>query len=445
MGIIADLDTAQAAVTVARAAVSTVRDAEFRRFPDTDLMVLARDLEHLSHLVYTTGLHLVGDLDNRGAAGPAGCTSTGALIRDALMISPGDAKARVNAAKAILTRETTTGAPLPPTLPVLRAAVDDGLLGVEQIRIIETTMRKLPTTLDPVTRDSCEHTLVEHGQLLEPKRFAAFARGILLICDPDGDLDKDPTDRVELTIGTRNPDSGMTRFTGQLDDEGVEILTQAIDAASTPHPTDGEPDTRSPAHRRGLAVKEALRRSLDRGDGPTQGGERPHITLTMDFEDLKRQIGYATLEHGGPVSAAQARRLACDAQIIPAVLGSDSQVLDVGRSSRTFPTGIRRAITIRDKGCTFPGCDRPPGWTDAHHVRHWTDDGPSAYENGCLLCRFHHTTIHRGEWTIVWAADGIPEFIPPPWIDPDQKPRRNTMHNIPALLEQGRAFDAGAP
>ena len=123
------------------------------------------------------------------------------------------------------------------------------------------------------------------------------------------------------------------------------------------------------------------------------------------------------------------------ASIIPVVMGSDSQVLDVGRSSRTFPTAIRRAITVRDKGCTFPGCDRPPGWTDAHHVKEWFHDGVSSYENGCLLCRFHHTLIHKGDWRIQWAADGIPEFIPPPWLDPEQKPRRNIMHNTAALLD----------
>ena len=435
MGNIADLDTAQAVVKDACDAVTRLRDTQFLRFEDPELLTLAHDLERLSRLVYTAQIHLVGDLDNRGSAGARGCTSTSAMLRDALVISAGDAKSRVNAAKAIIAQETVTGVVIDPKLPHLRAVVDDGQIGVEQIRILEATMRKMPNTVDPVTRDSCEQTLVEHAQFTEPKRFAGFARNILLICDPDGDLDKDPSDKVELSIGPRNPETGMTRITGQLDDEGIELLTQAIDADSKPRPAGGEPDRRSPANRRGLALKEALRRALDSGEGPIQGGERPHLTLTMDFEDLKNKVGSAILEHGGPISAAEARRLACDASIIPLVMGSDSQVLDVGRSSRSFPTAIRRAITVRDKGCAFPGCDRPPGWTDGHHVKFWTDDGVSAYENGCLLCRFHHTTIHKGEWTIVWAADGTPEFVPPPWIDPEQKPRRNTMHNIAGLLQ----------
>ena len=177
-----------------------------------------------------------------------------------------------------------------------------------------------------------------------------------------------------------------------------------------------------------------LRRYLDLGDAPIQGGERPHISVTIDLEDLRRRIGAAYLAHGGPVPAGRARMWACDANIIPIVLGGASQVLDVGRSSRSFPTGARRAITHRDKGCTWPGCDRPAGWTDCHHVISWLDGGASASTNGVLLCRRHHTEIHDGHWEIVFAEDGIPEFIPPVWIDPDRTPRRNTSHHLTHIL-----------
>ena len=83
--------------------------------------------------------------------------------------------------------------------------------------------------------------------------------------------------------------------------------------------------------------------------------------------------------------------LACDAKIIPAVLGSKSQVLDVGAAARLFPTAVRRAIVLRDKGCVWPGCDRPAGWCDAHHVDFWANGGPTSFDNGVLLCRRHHT------------------------------------------------------
>jgi hypothetical protein len=123
-----------------------------------------------------------------------------------------------------------------------------------------------------------------------------------------------------------------------------------------------------------------------------------------------------------------ARRLACDASVIPAVLGTQSEPLDVGRATRTIPPAIRRALTIRDKGCVHPGCTKPPDWCDAHHVRSWLDGGPTALRNLVLLCGKHHRTVHHTEWKIVFLQ-GIPHLIAPPLIDPLQQPRRNTLHD----------------
>ncbi|MET0967383.1 MAG: DUF222 domain-containing protein, partial [Nakamurella sp.] len=308
--------------------------------------------------------------------------------------------------------------------------------GAEQARITVSTMDKLPAGLDPDRRGDVETTLVENGIINEPKPFARFARSILEILDPDGTLDErlDP-DKVDLHIGTRNDATGLTPFRGHLDDEEVELLQQSIDGLSKPRvEPDGTKDRRPHPVRRGQALKEVLRMFLDHGDAPTHGGERPHVTVTMRYDDLEQRIAGAVLSYGGPISAAEARRIACDAQIIPAVLGGDSEVLDIGRAQRLFTPPIRRALTLRDKGCAFPGCDRPPGWTDAHHVKSWHEHGETCYENGCLLCRHHHTLIHKGDWTIVFAADGVPEFIPPTWIDPSRIPRRNTTNHLTTLL-----------
>ena len=159
-----------------------------------------------------------------------------------------------------------------------------------------------------------------------------------------------------------------------------------------------------------------------------QGGERPHVTITMNWDAITGMISGASFDTGAMISPAQARKFLCDAQIIPMILGSKSEVLDVGRASRTFPAHLRRALVARDRGCAWPGCDRPPDWCDGHHINFWERDfGRTCLDNGCLLCRHHHTEIHREEWVIRMAADGLPEFIPPRWIDPQQKPRRNTL------------------
>ncbi|MGE5830173.1 MAG: DUF222 domain-containing protein, partial [Micromonosporaceae bacterium] len=101
-----------------------------------------------------------------------------------------------------------------------------------------------------------------------------------------------------------------------------------------------------------------------------------------------------------PICAQTARRLACDAGIIPVILGSHGEPLDIGRLTRTVPTGLRRALVLRDGGCRFPGCDRPAGWCDAHHLTAWADHGPTRLTNLALLCARHHTLVHEGRWRI---------------------------------------------
>ena len=130
------------------------------------------------------------------------------------------------------------------------------------------------------------------------------------------------------------------------------------------------------------------------------------------------------------MSVEALRRKACDATVIPAVLGTHSEVLDISRKTRIIPTGIRRALTLRDKGGAFPGCDRRPKTCHAHHVQHWANGGPTALNNLALLCGFHHYIIHHGHWTVHMRPDGHPEFTPPDYVDPEKRPRRNQLRMI---------------
>ena len=436
MSTITDPEQASTLANSISDALRCLADAEFSKFDDAALLAFGPILERITRLTFAAQLHLTGEIDTRRLAGAHGYPSTAALLRGTLQISGHDATTRVKTAHAVLPQPLLSGGQTPPVLPRLADALTAGTIGVEQTRTIVATMTGLPAGVDPGTRELVADLLVEHGQLTEPHPFAVFARMVTLTCDPDGTLDEQsPAEKVELTIGARNASTGLTSLKGKLDDLGVELLTQAIDGLAAPRPAaDGTPDPRTPAVRRGQALKEMLRRYLDLGDAPVQGGERPHVTVTIDLQDLRNGVGAATLEHGGPISAGQARMLACDARIIPAVLGGASQVLDVGAASRSFPAAIRRAITLRDRGCCWPGCHRKAGWCDAHHIKHWCDDGPSSYENGCLLCPLHHAEIHRGHWLMRLAPDGVPEFIPPKWVDPRQVPRRNTVHHLAATL-----------
>ncbi len=151
--------------------------------------------------------------------------------------------------------------------------------------------------------------------------------------------------------------------------------------------------------------------------------------VTADFDVLKQQLGAGRLDTGESVSPAMVRLLACDARILPLVLGGAGQVLDAGRSRRLVTGPLRRALVVRDGGCTFPGCDRPPRWCDAHHITPWSEGGATALDNLALLCGFHHRAIHDDNgWRIRLGVDQHPEFLPPSWIDPERAPKTNRYH-----------------
>jgi hypothetical protein len=147
--------------------------------------------------------------------------------------------------------------------------------------------------------------------------------------------------------------------------------------------------------------------------------------VTIGYRELAGEVaGVGHPVFGAPVSPRTVRKLACDADIIPVVLGSSGEVLDVGRANRFFPPAIRRALVARDRGCAFPGCTMPAVWTEAHHIVPWWLGGKTRASNGCLLCIFHHDLIDEGDWEIV-VEDGMPWFIPPAYVDPRRRRRRN--------------------
>jgi hypothetical protein len=187
-------------------------------------------------------------------------------------------------------------------------------------------------------------------------------------------------------------------------------------------------DTRSPAQRRADALVEVCRLALRTGELPASGGEPPQLTVTVAYDPLTRALGVGRLDSGDRVSPATVRRLACDAQIMPVVLDGGNQVLDAGRSRRLATGPLRRALVVRDRGCSFPACDQPPRWCDGHHVRPWSSGGPTRLDNLVLLCRHHHRLIHESDWTVRIAADGLPEFLPPAVPGEPRDPRRNRYH-----------------
>ncbi|MPY84856.1 MAG: DUF222 domain-containing protein, partial [Actinophytocola sp.] len=194
---------------------------------------------------------------------------------------------------------------------------------------------------------------------------------------------------------------------------------------------DGQRDTRPIDQRQGDAFAELLDHTHRAADLPTEAGEKTALLVTMSLGDLRGRGEPPLLNGDIPITAEQARLLACDARVIPAVLGTSGEVLDLGRETRLATTAQRRALGLRDRGCVFPGCTRPSNWCQAHHIADWIHGGPSDLDNMVLLCQAHHRLVHSSEWTIRMADDGKPECVPPAWLDPRQTPLRNQTFHPP--------------
>ena len=360
----------------------------------------------------------VAAVHRAGAANAAGFASTAAFLRQACHISPGTARARVEVAMQVGER------------PAVAAACADGAISYPHAKAITDGLAPLPEALQA----DAEPILLEAARQFDPARVHQVARRLRHIIDPDGQAGVDERHRedrwVELPIGFR----GIGVLRGALDPESAAVVRAALDALSTPA---GPTDERTPAQRRADALVEMARRTLDAGDLPETGAERPHLTVTVPLASLTGASRVpADLDVAGPIGPHALRRLACDATVtrivagepgeqsgqplprgyldaLPPPLRGPSQVLDVGRSARTATAAIRKALAARDKGCVMPGCDRPPPRCEAHHVVHWADGGATAISNMALLCAFHHHYIHEHNWHIQVHDDGHVTVTPP--------------------------------
>ncbi|MBR7741990.1 DUF222 domain-containing protein [Phycicoccus sp. BSK3Z-2] len=196
----------------------------------------------------------------------------------------------------------------------------------------------------------------------------------------------------------------LTEYRLLMTPEQSAVLEAAIGPLSAPAPDDatGQRDLRPAGQRRVEALTTVCRRSSARGaagaggDGAAASPAALHVTMSLT--DLQERTGCAevlgSVATGTLLAPATVRRVACDADLVPHVLGTAGEILDLGRTVRLFTRAQRRALWLRDRCCTYPGCGAPAGWTQAHHVVHWADGGASDLDNAALLCQRHHTLVH---------------------------------------------------
>ena len=407
---------------------------------------------------YATSLELIAELTTRNIAAEVGYSSLAEVLRDVLRISPAEARRRINHAEAVTEVPLVSGGVVPAPLPATATALREGVLGAEHVEVITKVVRDLPPHASAAARETVERTLVDAAHTVDPRTLTTLGRDLRALLDQDG---TPPDDRElaepvnELHLHTRR--NGRLVLRGEFDPEASALITTAISPLAKPGPSgDTGPDPRSTAERQGDALVEVFRLVADEGALPSEAGEKPHVMVTIPLHTLRHDVSQATrdgigdtalnsigqtaldgidqavLDGIGPLDAESARRIACDARVIPVVLGSRSEPLDLGRASYTVPTALRRALILRDRGCAFPGCDRTHRWCHSHHIRNWADGGPTELDNLVLLCGRHHRLIHHSEWDCA-ITHGHAEFRPPTFVDPTRQPRHNLNHALTRL------------
>ncbi|MEV6644409.1 DUF222 domain-containing protein [Amycolatopsis sp. NPDC051371] len=368
---------------------------------------------------------LLAEIESRGVMELFGYRSVARLYEHLADIPKAAAETVVKRARALTSSHTLDGTPIPAVALATGAAALDGRLSTPMIDTIVGVMTQIP----PEHRDKAEQHLLTFASEAGYKQVAALGTRILAHLDPDGaapDSAEPATPNRELSL--RRKRTGIWELNGRFDDETGTRASALLDSLAQRRTTDEGPDLRSPQERYGDAFSDAIDLALNSSDLPMQAGERAHVMVAVSLEDLKSGVGRAILGDLGTMSAAEARIHACDCKLIPAVLGTKSEPLDLGHQRRLISTPLRHALYLRDRGCAFPGCHRPPRHCQGHHIRHWADGGPTELGNLVLMCAHHHRLLHRSGWQVRIAADGLPEFLPPVFLDKRRKPRRNNLH-----------------
>jgi hypothetical protein len=380
----------------------------------TSLVELARAEARLVELRW----RVLAAADRNDIAAESAATSTGAWLAWRTRQTRGAAHAEVKLALALDTGFTAT-----------REALAAGLVDREQAAVIVRSVQALPDTVSEIDRGRAERHLVHAAGEFDHQALRILGRRVFEVIDPEAaDLAEGARLAAEEAAAARttylqlaaNPDGSHTgRF--KIPALHAAMLTKMLHAFTNPHhqqhgpgAASNEPGTGDrPKLSRPERLGEAFCRLLERVPAdrlPLSGGMSATVVVLLDYDRLVSGLGTAVLDTGQPISAALARQMACEAGIIPAVwrraLGSPSVVLDLGRRTRLHTEPQRTALTIRDRGCTTVGCDRPAAWCHAHHDQRWSEGGPTNLANGRLLCAFHHGKAHSPHYDTTHLPTG---------------------------------------
>jgi hypothetical protein len=418
--------TPSGVLAAAREMVGSLGDVLWAAVSPDELLDASVELERLRSSLAAVQARVAVEIEATEAAKKTGWVSPGDYLTAVAGGRHGHGGRLLRTARSLCAERSAT-------LDALQA----GKVSPEQAEVVTQAVGKLPQ--DPELRDRAEAALLAEADRLPASDLAKAGRHLLEVLDPDGvaRAEERALDRMERSAHTGRFLSivgdglGGVRVSGRGSAEDAEIIKTTLHALAAPQPAavgapdcDGEGAGRDPrdhgARCWDALVDACLRLQSAEGLLPDDHGARPRMTVTVGLETLVEGIGTATLGTGEQLSATAVRRLACDAEVIPAVLGSRGEVLDVGRAQRLVTAAIWKALVLRDEHCRFPGCRRLPIACDAHHLVPWSEGGATSLDNLVLLCRAHHTLLHTTPWQVrLDPVDRRPVFRPPDARAPD--------------------------
>ncbi len=424
-------------VRVLSGALDSLNSQDLWRTGDRELLAGTRELLLCLERLRAETARRVAEIESRGATTALHAVRTSEWLHATNWSNLGDARRQVRAAVELAAR------------PVVQAEALAGRVGFDQATAIVHSIRRLPCELDTDTVDACEQAMLGHVHEFDPDLMKQFGHHVVAVVAPEVGEEADRLALLREEARARGDRSftwardgfGSVRFRGQLPIVDAEPLVALVTAVTAGLPVTDELGQLIPIHRRQAdALTQIVGAYSASGQAPTHGGDRPRVVVTISLDALRTGLGMGTLCSSGEcLSAGDIRRLACDADIIPATLGGTSQILDLGRGNRLFTGPTRQALVLRDRGCVFPGCTAPPTICEGHHITPWWNGGRTDLGNAVLLCPCHHRIIEprptdqENQWQVRIAADGIPELLPPRFVDKHRKPRRHQRFSLTAI------------
>lgn len=404
-------------VASASALVGSLTEVLWAARTPTALVETVEALTVLEAQIAGVKARTVAEIDTQGIAkSQLHWGSTGDWITHLAGLRRGEGRRLVAQAHQLVTERTET-----------LAALDQGVISPTQAGVVLASVDDLPG--NPMLRRRGAAHLLEAATRLDATDLSRTGRHLAHVVDPDRTERREEAalDREERVahlgrfLSITDDGAGGIRLKGRGSAEDGALLRTALLPLTAPAPgvADDPPGPGADPRDHGARAWDALiglaEHALATDLPPASHGARPRVALTLDYQDLVAGTGTALGDDGTELCAATARRVACDADLIPVVLGRDGEILDVGRAQRLVTRAQWTALVVRDRGCAFPGCTRPPVMCHAHHIRHWSAGGVTSLANLVLLCGHHHRTIHHTPWQVaINPRDGRPDFTPPP-------------------------------